>query len=184
MIDPRTYKAIETLRNGQVVTIRAIRPEDRKLLMEAFPEMDQHSLYLRFFSTKNSISEEELKHYTEIDFIDHVALVVVVDLDSKAKIIGGGRYFAYDHPGKIRSAEVAFMVLDRYQGQGIATMIMKHLRMIARENGIAQFEAEVLVENAKMLAVFSRAGLPMSKSRLDEVFHITMALASDNTEPV
>ena len=182
MMDPRTYKAIETLRNGQVVTVRAIRPEDKALLLGAFPEMDQHSLYLRFFSTKSSVSEEELKHYTEIDFIDHVALVVEVDLDSEAKIIGGGRYFAYDHPAKIRSAEVAFMVLDRYQGQGIATMIMKHLLMIARQNGIAQFEAEVLVENAKMLTVFSRSGLPMSKSRLGEVFHITMPLSENRSD--
>ena len=182
MIDPKSYEAAETLRNGQTVSIRAIRPDDKTLLVEDFPEMDQRSLYMRFFKTKNSISDAELKYFTEVDFIDHVALVVVIDLDGKAKIIGGGRYIAYDHPSKIRSAEVAFMVLDRYQGQGIATMIMKHLLLIARDRGIDQFEAEVLVENAKMLSVFTRSGLPMTRSRDGDVFHVTMPLSGDQSD--
>ena len=132
--------------------------------------MDQYSRYLRFFKTKSAITDQELKYLTEVDFIDHVALVAVANLDDEAKIIGGGRYFAYDHPAKIRSAEIAFMVHDRYQGQGIATSLLKHLLIIARDGGIAQFEAEVLPENAKMLAVFSRTGLPMSVLRVEVFF--------------
>jgi RimJ/RimL family protein N-acetyltransferase len=182
MMDPKSYKATETLRNGQIVTVRAIRPEDKKIFIEEFPEVDQHSLYLRFFETKNAISDAELKYFTEVDFINHVALVVVVDLDGKDKIIGSGRYFAYDRPNKVRTAEVSFLVLDRYQGQGIATMIIKHLMMIARDRGIDQFEAEVLIENAKMLAVFSHTGLPMTRSRDGDVFHVTMALSANVTE--
>jgi len=179
MIDARSYEMRETLRNGQLVTIRAIQPEDGAQILEGFHEVDQRSLYLRFFEVKNAITEGELKYFTEVDFVDHVALVVVADIDGKTRIIGGGRYFAYDHPAKIRSAEVAFLVHDRYQGQGIATLIMKHLQVIARDSGIAQFEAEVLPENAKMLGVFSHTGLPMKSSRLNDVIHVTLSLSSD-----
>ncbi len=179
-MDARNYKAVETLRSGQLITIRAIRPEDSAALLELFPELDKSSLYLRFFQNKTKITDQELKYFTEVDFIHHVALVATADpID---KIIGGGRYFAYDHPAKLRSAEIAFMVLDRYQGQGIATLIMKHLLVIARANRITQFEAEVLPENAKMLAVFSHTGLPMSVSRVDGVLHVSLTLSSAVTE--
>ncbi|MGO9376016.1 MAG: N-acetyltransferase family protein [Syntrophobacteraceae bacterium] len=179
-MDARNYKAVETLRSGKLITIRAIRPEDSAALLEVFPELDKHSLYLRFFQNKTKITDQEIKYFTEVDFIDHVALVATADpID---KLIAGGRYFAYDHPAKIRSAEIAFMVLDRYQGQGIATLIMKHLLIIARDNRITQFEAEVLPENAKMLAVFSRTSLPMRLSRVEGVFHVSLTLSSDVTE--
>ncbi|MGC9965859.1 MAG: GNAT family N-acetyltransferase [Syntrophobacteraceae bacterium] len=177
MIDARNYKTVETLRSGQIITLRAIRPEDRTLLLEEFHEMDQYSLYLRFFKTKGAITDQELKYFTEVDFIGHVALVVIADLGDKTKIIGGGRYIAYDRHAKVRSAEVAFMVHDRYQGQGIATLLLKHLLIIARDSGIAKFEAEVLPENSKMIAVFSRAGFPMSVLRINDVLHVTLALS-------
>ncbi|MGO9533479.1 MAG: N-acetyltransferase family protein [Syntrophobacteraceae bacterium] len=179
-MDASNYKADETLRSGRLITIRAIRPEDSTLILEGFPELDQYSLYLRFFQNKSRITDQELKYLTEVDFIDHVALVA--NLVDEAKVIGGGRYFAYDHPAKIRSAEIAFMVHDRYQGQGIAKLIMKHLLIIARAGRISQFEAEVLPENAKMLAVFSRTGLPMSVLRVDDVLRVTLTLSSDFAE--
>lgn len=176
MINARSYQVDETLRNGKRVVIRAIRPDDKELILDGFKEMDQNSIYLRFFQNRNEITDREMKYFTEVDFTDHVALVVTADINASVKVIGGGRYFAYDHPAKIRSAEVAFMVHDQYQGQGIATLIMKHLLLIARDSGIAQFEAEILSQNEKMLAVFSRTGLPMSRSQLDGVLHVTMAL--------
>jgi RimJ/RimL family protein N-acetyltransferase len=177
MMDIRNYQVVETLRSGQPITIRAIRPEDGTLIFEGFSELDQHSLYLRFFQFKRTITDQEIKYLTEVDFVDHVALVAVADPIDKAKVIGGGRYFAYQHRAKIRSAEIAFMVHDLYQSQGIATLIMKHLLIIARADRISQFEADVLSENAKMLAVFSRTGLPMSVTRVGGgVLHVTLTL--------
>lgn len=169
---------VETLRTGLLITIRAIRPEDGKLILEGFPELDQYSLYLRFFQFKHGITDQEIKYLTEVDFINHVALVAVIDLANQAKVVGGGRYFAHQNAAKVRSAEIAFMVHDQYQGQGIATLIMKHLLIIARADRISQFEAEVLAENAKMLAVFSRSGLPMSVTHGGSgVLNVTLALS-------
>ncbi len=175
-MDAKNYEFIESLPTGQPITIRAIRPEDSALILEAFPELDQNSLYMRFFRRVSSITDQQLKLLTEVDFICHVALVAVAGINNKTKIVGGGRYIVYDDPSKNRNAEMAFMVHDRYQGQGIATKIMKHLLIIARRNGIAQFEAEVLSGNAGMLAVFSKSGLPMNVSRSDGVLHVTLTL--------
>lgn len=177
MIDAKNFSVEETLRNGLLVTIRAIRSEDGALLLQGVSELEKQSLYLRFFKVKNEISDEELKYFTDVDFKDHVALVVTTETDKGARIIGGGRYFAYNDSAGIRKAEVAFMVHDQYQGNGIATAVIKHLLAIARRNGIAQFEAEVLTENSKMLAVFSRTGLPMNRAHMGGVIHVTLDLA-------
>jgi len=184
MIDARNYEAKETLRDGQTVTIRAIRADDKALLLEGFHEVSQYSLDLRFFQMKKEMTNRELKFLTEVDFIHHVALVAVADVNGRDKLIGGGRYVADDDPEKPYRAQLAFMVHDQYQGHGIATLIMKHLLVIARDKGVSQFEAEVLAQNRKMLTVFSHTGLPMSTSHLKDVIHVTLSLITEKEEMV
>jgi RimJ/RimL family protein N-acetyltransferase len=179
VIDARNYEVNALLKDGQKVTIRAIRPDDKEHILEAFPELNKNSLYLRFFKFKKDISDEELMFLTEVDFIHHMALVVFTRVNDKDKLIGGGRYITYDDPAKSHRAEVAFLVHDNYHGQGIATIIMKHLVIIARSHGISEFEADVMPENKSMLSVFSHAGLTMSTSRIDNVIHLILSLPSD-----
>ena len=76
------------------------------------------------------------------DFLTHVALVVVAEQDGKPVIVGGGRYIVIK-PGQ---AEVAFAVVDQFQGQGIGTALLRHLSSLAREAGLQEFVAEVLPE--------------------------------------
>lgn len=62
------------------------------------------------------------------------------------------------------SAEVTFTVEEDYQGQGIASFIMRHLILIDGVKGVAQLEAEVPPQNLSMLAVPARSGLPMQQA--------------------
>ena len=87
-------------------------------------------------------------------------------------IIGGGRYVLVQ-PG---TAEVAFAVVDQYQGQGVGAALMRHLATIARDAGIEQFVAEVLPENAPMLKLFEKCGCRMSTERDGQVVHVTLGL--------
>ena len=175
MIDANGFEETETLRNGVAVKIRAIRPGDKAGLVDAFGKLDPESFYTRFFRAKGSLSDQELKAATEVDFENVVALVVTVESGGKETIIGGGRYLAFNLPSA-RSAEVAFVVEEDYQGLGIAGRILKHLARIAREKGVSQFEAEVLPQNKAMLAVFRRSGLPMKLSTAEDAIHVTLSL--------
>jgi GNAT superfamily N-acetyltransferase len=76
-------------------------------------------------------------------------------------------------PGK---AEVAFTVVDRYQGRGIGASLVWHLAIVAREAGLDELIAEVLPENKSMLRLFQRSGLPVSVVAEPEVVHVTMQL--------
>jgi RimJ/RimL family protein N-acetyltransferase len=175
MIRARDFDETETLRNGVTVRIRAIRPGDKAGIADAFGKLDPESVYTRFFGAKESLSDQELKAATEVDFESVVALVVTIDCGGKEIIIGGGRYAAFDRPGA-RSAEIAFVVEEDYHGLGIAGRILKHLTRIAREKGVTRFEAEVLPQNKAMLAVFSRSRLPMTQTQAEGVVHVTLSL--------
>ena len=86
---------------------------------------------------------------------------------------------AFNDAGAQRSAEVAFVVEEDYQGLGIASMTLRHLAGIARDKGIAQFHAEVLRENGGMLAVFKRSGFPMKQESAEGVVHVTLSLRGE-----
>jgi GNAT superfamily N-acetyltransferase len=84
-------------------------------------------------------------------------------------IIGGGRYIVVQ-PEK---AEVAFVVVDQYQGLGIGAALIRHLAAIARGNGLKELIADVLPENMPMLKVFKNSGLCLSTKCESGVVHVS-----------
>jgi GNAT superfamily N-acetyltransferase len=167
------YSAIETLRSGRRAEIRALKPADRAGLLAAVANMSDEARYRRFFAPKRSFSEKEIDFYLNVDFVGHVALVAVVDEAAGPVIAGGGR-FIESEPGR---AEVAFSVDDAHQGQGIGSALMRHLVVLARAAGMKALIAEVLPENAPMLRVFERSGLPMTTRRDAGVVHVALDLS-------
>jgi RimJ/RimL family protein N-acetyltransferase len=180
--DMRHYRVIEHLRNGTEVTIRAIRSGDKGLLLTAFKELEEGTIYSRFFALKKEITEAELKWATEVDFSRTVALVCCLLESGQERIIGGGRYIATDESDPASSAEVAFVVEEDYQGLGIASALLRHLVLLGREQGISRFEAEVLSSNRAMLRVFSRAGLPMTTVPSGDSVHVAVSLNKGGEE--
>jgi GNAT superfamily N-acetyltransferase len=100
-------------------------------------------------------------------------LAAVVEEEGRPVIVGGGRY-VLTKPGQ---AEIAFAVVDQYQGKGIGAILMRHLATIAREAGLKELVAEVLPENAPMLTVFKKSGLRMHAGREARVVRVTLWLS-------
>ena len=174
MSDLATYSAVELLRHGQQVEIRALRPDDRASLLAAVDRTSSHSLYRRFFAMKRGFTEQEIAFFSNVDFVSHVALVAVLEEDGRPLIVGGGRYIVVQ-PGQ---AEVAFVVVDQYQGHGIGAKLLHHLAVMARDAGLKELVAEVLPENTSMLKVFERSGLRLDTRRGPQGVHITLHLLS------
>src|SRR5260370_29224669 len=143
------YRAVEHLRDGREVEIRALRPDDKDDMLAAVGRTGMQSLQRRFFAVKRGFSEKEIAFFMNIDFSDHVALVALADEDGRPVIIGGGRYILVE-PGR---AEIAFVVIDAYQSQGVGTLLMRHLATISRSAGLKGLIARVLPENTAMLNV-------------------------------
>jgi RimJ/RimL family protein N-acetyltransferase len=178
MMDSRSYVAKEILKDGTVVTIRAIRREDGETILETFKTLDRESVYRRFFTPKKDLTPAEIKQLTDVDFNEVVALVATTQERDGETLISGGRY-AVDRAAPVE-AELAFMTDSNYRGRGIAGLILRHLVRIAQESGVSRFEAEVLAENQPMLAVFRRSGLPMRLKRDGSALHVTLSLQTDS----
>ncbi|TMK48190.1 MAG: GNAT family N-acetyltransferase [Alphaproteobacteria bacterium] len=166
------YSAVEHLRDGRPIEIRALRPDDRAEMLAAVGRTSTQSLRRRFFVPKKVFSEQELAFFLNIDFENHVALVAQIDEDGSPTIVAGGRYIVVQ-PGQ---AEIAFVVVDAYQGQGIGTILMRHLAVLACDAGLNELIAEVLPENTAMLKVFGKFGFRPSSKREPQVRHLTMRL--------
>lgn len=167
------YEVAETLRDGRPFKIRALRPDDRDGLLAAVGQTSAQSLYRRFFSPRRGFTEEQIAYFVNVDFVAHVALVAVLEENGRRVIVGGGRYIVVQ-PGK---AEVAFVVVDRYQGQGIGAALMRHLTTIARDAGLQELVAEVLADNISMLKVFRNSGLRLGTTHEAGVIHVALQLA-------
>ena len=105
MSDPAMYSAVELLRDGQHVEIRALRLDDRANLLAAVGRTSSQSLYRRFFAVKRGFTEQEIAFFSNVDFVSHVALVAVMEEGGQPFIVGGDRYIIMQ-PGQ---AEVAFV---------------------------------------------------------------------------
>jgi RimJ/RimL family protein N-acetyltransferase len=167
------YSAVESLRDGSTMEIRALRPDDQDDMLAAVNRTSVQSLQRRFFVPKRGFSDKEISFFMNIDFANHVALVAQIDEDGHPAIAGGGRYIV-TQPGQ---AELAFVVVDAYQGKGIATALMRHLLAIARDAGLQELTAEVLPENAAMLKVFSGFGFRSRAGSDPQVRHLALQLA-------
>jgi RimJ/RimL family protein N-acetyltransferase len=171
-MDPAQYSAIETLRDGRSLEIRALKPSDREELLSAAGRMSDQSIYRRFFAPKPRFTDQEVDYYVNVDFLNHVALVAVLTEHSRPTLVGSARYVV-SSPG---TAEIAFAVDDAHQGLGIGALLMKHLAAIASRSGLRTLVAEVLANNTAMLKVFEKSSLPVSTTREQGVTHVTLRL--------
>jgi RimJ/RimL family protein N-acetyltransferase len=172
MADAASFSVIERLRDGTQIEIRALRPSDRDALLDAAGRTSDRSLYRRFFGVRREFNDAEVSSFVDIDFIDQVALVAVMRAREHELIVAGARYFVV-RPG---TAEIAFTVVDEFQGKGIAGALLRHLAGLARAAGLSAFIAEVMPDNTAMLRVLERSGLRLQKKPESGVVHITLHL--------
>lgn len=173
MSNVAAYLVKEALKDGNEVTIRAMRPDDKERLVKAFLHLQPQTIRTRFFYPKKTLSEDDLRWLDEISHGNHVGLVATVPSGCEELIIGEGSYAVLG-----TTAEIGFTVAEAWQGRGIASRLLQHLASIARDQGVAEFEAYVLPENEPMLAVFRRSGLSMTTRYAEGVLHVTLVLDS------
>ncbi|MBT8215886.1 MAG: GNAT family N-acetyltransferase [Acidimicrobiia bacterium] len=166
MVDyPADLEFDVVLKDGGTARLRPIRAEDRDELDELFNRLSAEAVYQRFFRAKNKLTPEELEYFTNVDYDDRMAFVVL----SEATIIGVGRYDRTK--GEDDSvAEVAFAVDDAHHGRGIGTQLLQHLTYYARTRGITGFSAWVLPDNYPMMRVFRNSGFTLRRHVSEGVY--------------
>ena len=164
------------LRNGEMVRIRPVQPDDEDRLLEFLKSLSTESRKQRFFTAAADLDwfAHEQSH---VDYLDDFGLVATVA--GRDEIVGHAMYarVAGDR------AEVALEVADAYQGQGLGTRLLELLIEIASRNGVRVIEAEVLPENRPMLAVFRHYGTQLDVRRRPSELHVAFPAAVGTASP-
>ena len=167
--DPAAFETDVVLSDGATVLVRPIRPEDGPRLLAFHARQSAQSIYYRYFSPRPRLSERDVDRLTSLDYVDRMALIAVRGDD----LIGVARYDRWRHRAE---AEVAFFVDDANHGRGLATVLLEHLAVRAREVGMTAFTASVLPDNRKMIGVFTAAGFETATKFADGVVEVRLGL--------
>ncbi len=161
------------LLDGGAARLRPIRPDDAEPLVEFYSRVSPESKYLRFFAPYPSLSQREVRRFTNVDHRDRVAFVVTIG----PAMIAVGRYDRVADD----DAEVAFLVEDAHQGRGAAQLLLEHLAQAGRETGVSRFVAEVLPDNIRMIQTFRDAGYQVASGIEEGVLRLEFPIRATDT---
>jgi acyl-CoA synthetase (NDP forming)/RimJ/RimL family protein N-acetyltransferase len=159
--------------DGRVVRIRAVLPTDRAGLLELNARTSDRSIYLRFFIASRHAADHYVDLLARPAAADHAALLVELD----GQLIGVAGFERLDDD----RAEVALMVGDDFQHEGVGTLLLEELAAVARQRGIVRFTAEVLTENVTMIRAFGSLGYPVRSRIADGVSTVELDLQPTET---
>ncbi|MGA2200540.1 MAG: bifunctional acetate--CoA ligase family protein/GNAT family N-acetyltransferase [Terriglobales bacterium] len=163
---PFQYVSSWTMKNGNQVTIRPIRPEDEPLMVKFHETLSDRTVYLRYFcslSLSQRVAHERLLRICFGDYDREMALVAerVDPATGERGIIGVGRINRLH--GK-NEAEVAVLVADQYQNLGLGNELLRRVVQIAREEKLSQVSAEMMPDNVAMQVIMKRLGFGVRTS--------------------
>jgi acetyltransferase len=157
---PLQYVSSWTMKDGNQVAIRPIRPEDEPLMVKFHETLSDRSVYLRYFcslSLSRRVAHERLLRICFGDY-DREMVLVAERTDPGT---GERRIMAVGRMNKLHArneAEVAVLVSDRYQNLGLGNELLRRVVQIARDEKLSQVSAEMLPDNIAMQAIMRRLG--------------------------
>lgn len=168
---PLQYVQPWNLKNGQIVIIRPIRPEDEPLMVKFHATLSEQSVYFRYFhlvALKQRTSHDRLLKICFADY-DREMVLVAEGADPKtgeAEIFGVARL---SKQAGTDSAEFSLLVSDRVQGQGLGTELMRRLLQVGREEQLHHIWGEILAENTTMQRICEKLGFRLQRVDADLV---------------
>jgi RimJ/RimL family protein N-acetyltransferase len=142
-----------TLRDGAVVRLRPIRPDDAPRLQALHGRLSGDTAYHRFFAIVKRLPPDWARLLATVDYRRRLALVVEAPTGDDPELIAVGRYDALDEPDTV---EVAFVVQDDWQNRGLGTMLFDAILRAATARSYRRFRAYVLADNRRMLDLITR----------------------------
>jgi GNAT superfamily N-acetyltransferase len=158
---PKELERDAPLKDGTVIHLRPIRPDDAPRLVALFDRLSQQTAYQRFFSVLKRLPPAYARVFANVDYRQRLAIVAERETPVGPELIGVGRYEPADAteiaPGIVPTeVEVAFVVQDVWQGRGLGSILLDEVLRAAVARGVQRFRAFVLADNHRMLGLLAR----------------------------
>lgn len=142
------------LDDGRSIVLRPVIPEDRARIEAGVRQMSDLTRYFRFFAQTPQLSEAQLRYFTEVDQVHHVAWAAVEDAPGQPGV-GLGRFIRIDGD---ETAEFALAVVDPWQHHGVGRLLLAKLLLDARRLGVRTLRGYVLADNERMMRWMRQLG--------------------------
>jgi acetyltransferase len=147
------------MRDGRQVLLRPIKPEDEPLWEEMFQSFSEESIRYRFFQIIKDTPHETRVRYCNIDYDREIAIVPELTESGKRKILGVVRV-GIEPDGK--AGEIAFIIADLWQGQGLGTKMVDHAIEICKDMRIETLYAIMLPDNFRAINLMKKMGFTVT----------------------
>ena len=174
---PAKYVAAWTMKNGEEVMIRPIRPEDEPLMIKFHQALSERTVYLRYFQPLKLSQRTAHERLTRICFTDYDREMPLVverkNNDGTCEILAVGRLSKLHGRNE---AELAALVSDRAQHLGLGSELYRRMLQVARDEKIAVVSSNMLAENHEMRAICVRLGFKLHSDLEDNTIHAALTL--------
>jgi acetyltransferase len=175
---PTQYVAPFTMKDGTVVNIRPIRPEDEPEMAKFHETLSDRSVYLRYFHMMNleqRVKHERLMRTCFIDYDREMALVAERPnpQSGKPEILGVGRMTKVHGTNE---AEIAVVVSDQSHGQGLGKELMARLMIVGGDEKLSALTANILPDNREVMRICEKLGFTLKHSLDDDVVRAELRL--------
>ena len=168
---PEELEIYRTTRKGLNLFLRPAKITDESLLKDFFYDLSEESLYKRFFSVRTDMPHKRLQDFVAVDYSKKMEILATIRENEKEIVIGLGQY---ELNSDMHSAEVALVVRDKFQGQGVGRELLSYLIYLAKRQGLLGFSGDVLLENRAMVRLFEKMGFDTEKRSDEEVYEMRM----------
>jgi acetyltransferase len=170
---PKELETAGSLRDGTVLGLRPLRPEDEPLLHDLAAHMSHEDLRLRFFTPVQGLTHTVAARLSQLDYDRELALLAERD----GTALGVVHFFA--DPDNLR-AEYAIAVRSDWKGCGVGFLLMTHLIGIARQRGVGELVGEVMRENEPMLQMCRELGFSIGPQPADPAIMAVRKILTDD----
>lgn len=177
---PQDLEQVFTTAKGRELMLRPLRLTDESKLNDFFYSLSDETVYKRFLHALKQRSHKDLLQELDVDYHLRMAIVAeVTEPEREPEVVAVGRYSGDARSGGY--AEVAFVVRDDWQGQGLGTRLLSLLIETARSRGLIGFTADVLATNRAMMDVFLKSGLKVEARLEDGIYELKMPFPQGGT---
>jgi GNAT superfamily N-acetyltransferase len=164
-----TRRSATEMHTTAQLRIRSLAPGDITSVRMVFEGMSPHSRYLRFHAPTPKLTSSMADVLAAVGTRRHVAVVAEVDTPTGGRPVGVARLVATSEC----SAEVAFEVVDEWQGRGVGRRLLVALRRRAADLGYRTLTALVLPENHAAAALVRSVFATVTARRVGMVSELT-----------
>jgi len=144
------------LRDGRIVRIRPVRPEDEPAYQDFLQSLSRNDMRMRFWNVFQGLPQSHLRQFLHIDYDRDMVFVAVEPPDAETPALLGMVNLIVDQ--REGDGEYGVIVRSDQKGTGLGRILMEKIVAYGRETNLRGIKGLMLPDNQGMIGLCRRLG--------------------------